>query len=99
MSSEILGFYLLFWWFMQIFYKITSLDKEDCRIKTLVRGMKAKRTGDILSGLVDCQLCMESHLGFFLSIPIAFYYEDYMLLLLGYSAAGFNNIIKKIINE
>ena len=97
--SEIVVFYLLFWWFIQVFYKITSLDQEDCKIKTFVRQLKAKRTGNVLSDLVDCQLCMESHLGFIISLPIAFYYYDYKLLLLGYSAAGFNNIIKRIINE
>ena len=48
--SEVVVFYLLFWWFIQIFYKITALDQEDCRIKTFVRQlMKAKKTGNLLS--------------------------------------------------
>jgi hypothetical protein len=46
-----------------------------------------------------CELCMESHIGFLISIPIAIQYQDWRLLLLGYSAAGLNNIIKRIINE
>jgi len=96
--SELLGFYFLFWWAMQIFYKITSLDQEDCKIKNKVRRIKNKLTGDFLSELVDCQICMESHIGLIVSIPIAYLYFDYKLLLLGYSAAGLNNIIYRIIN-
>lgn len=96
---ELVVFYLLFWWFIQLFYNVTSLDQEDCRIKTYVRNMKAKRTGDFLSELVDCQLCMESHIGFIISVPIVFYYNDWRLLALGYSAAGLNNIIKRLIEN
>jgi hypothetical protein len=99
MSSEIVVFYLLFWWFIQVFYKVTYLDQEDCSIKNKVRRIVWKRTGDFLSALVDCELCMESHIGFLISIPIAIQYQDWRLLLLGYSAAGLNNIIKRIINE
>lgn len=96
---ELIVFYLLFWWLIQIFYKVTSLDQEDCKIKNFVRRIKAKRTGDFLSALVDCQLCMESHIGFVISISIAYFYNDWRLIVLGYSAAGLNNIIKRVIGN
>lgn len=97
--SELIIFYLFFWWLIQVFYKITSLDQEDCKIKTFVRNIKAKRTGDFLSSLVDCQLCMESHIGFLISLFIFYNYCNYEYLLLGYSAAGLNNIIKRVIEH
>lgn len=97
--SELIFFYLLFWWLIQIFYKITELDQEDCKIKTYVRRIKQKQIGDFLSNLVDCQLCMESHIGFLISIFLVYNYCNYEYILLGYSAAGFNNIVKRIIER
>lgn len=149
--SEIVIFYFLFWWLIQIFYKITALDQEDCKIKTFVAKFdssivkpgvvqyfgtgaligaticyyvsntitdgvlfgidafciswiwyaikRSKRAIDFIYKLLECQLCMESHIGFLISIPIAYCYQDLIFMLLGYSAAGFNNIIKRLIHE
>jgi len=92
-------FYFFFWWLTQVIYKITSLDQCDCPIKTYVRRIKHKRLGDFLSDLVDCELCMESHLAFFMCLPFVCWMQDFRLIILGYSAAGFNNIIKRIISN
>jgi len=94
--TELLIFLLLFWWFTQIFYKLTLLDQEDCPIKHFICRMKQKRLGNFLDKLVNCELCVESHLGLTISLVISYYHQDYSYCLWGYAGAGFNNIIKRL---
>ncbi len=89
-----LSFFLLFWWAMQIFYKLTGLRDGGSALLEKAAGIKNKYLGDFIYSLLQCELCMESHLGALLALPLAYYMEQPELFFFGYMSAGLSHIIK-----
>ena len=93
-------FYILFFWFMLVFYKWSELDKPDSWLRNKIPN-KGK-FWDFVYKLSKCQLCMESHIGFLLALPIFIYnmvdYQGVEFFFYGWAAAGYNYIVKTVLN-
>ena len=103
----IIIFFLFHWWAMRIFYKITDFDKPNSILRDKIES-------DLLYKLCSCKLCMESHIGFILSIPIIIWTILYLnktgyslenfayvchYFVIGYISAGLSNILNMFIND
>lgn len=94
---EILPFYLLFfWWLCMVFYKVTNLDREDNCIYNKAAEIKNPLISNFLTRLLDCELCMETHIGALTCSAWAVLCQDFIPLLFIPIGAGFNNIIKNL---
>lgn len=88
--------FLLYWWSLQLIYKLTELNKPDNKFYNWAVNIKNKFIQWFFTELFQCQFCIESHIGFIYSIPISVYCSDLKLLVLGYAFAGLSDIIKKL---
>lgn len=82
--THFIVFFLIFWWFMLIIYKVNAPQKLYNRFKYT-----------FIDKLTSCEFCMESHIACLLAIPLVFYYQDPKLLLCGIMSASLSNILKK----
>jgi hypothetical protein len=82
--TEFIVFFLGFWWFMLILYKLNMPIK-----------LYNKFNNTFLDKLTNCEFCMESHLATALAIILALHHQNYLILLYGPMSAALSNIIKK----
>jgi hypothetical protein len=95
MANTFLILFPFYWWLIQLFYKLTDLDKPDNVYYSWACNIKNKFLGWFFTSLFECQFCMESHIGFILSLGLVFYYDNLELIILGYAFAGLRDIIKR----
>ena len=81
---DFIKFFLFFWWVMIILYKNNIPQKFYNKFKY-----------KLIDKLTNCEFCMESHIGTFLSIGLVFLYSDLNYLFFGFMAAALSNILKR----
>lgn len=81
---DFIYFFLLFWWFMLIFYKL------DAPVKIYNRF-----SNKFIDDLTNCEFCLESHIGTVFALLLFLYCGDYFVLTFGYMAASLSNLLKK----
>jgi hypothetical protein len=90
-------FFLLYYWFLIGFYKITDLDKPDSWVRNKIPQGKI---GNFFYKMSECQYCMESNIGLLLSIPVIIYnivdFQGIELFFFGWAASGLLQLIKTI---
>lgn len=90
-------FYLLFWWVMCIIYKVTDIQNPNGKIREYVQlKPRESKFWDFVDKLFQCEFCMESHIGFCLSLPIFLYTQYWEIFFWGWCAASLSNQIKQI---
>lgn len=94
---KLLPFYLLsFWWTTCIFYKISKLDSEGNSIYIKASEIKSPMLRGLAIGLLDCELCLESWIGFAASALLACAFQDYYFALYAPVGAAFSNLVKTL---
>lgn len=103
---DLIGVFLLYWWCMQLIYKLTDFDEIN---STLRNRLPNNAVGNFFYKLFSCQFCMESHIGFLLTLPISYNalcfvwndgitYDNIIgnlhLIFIGWIFAAMANIIK-----
>ena len=80
---------------MCVFYKLTDLKGKNSWLRAYVANIKGLK-GDFFFKLIECEFCMESHIGLLMSLPLCYYFEEPSLFLFGWASAALSNIIKTI---
>lgn len=108
---SLLGLFLIFHWLMQLIYKLTDFDKPNSKIRD---NLPQNKVGNFFYRMFECQFCMESHVGFIISLPFSFtviekwilvdfstlfFYQNIHLIFIGWVLAAANSIIKSIKND
>ena len=77
-------FFLLFWWFMLIFYKLNIPVKFYNRFPST-----------FTDRLTNCEFCQESHIGTLFALILFLYCGDYIVLTFGFMSASLSNLLKR----
>lgn len=104
---DVVGLFLLYWWVVQLFYKLTDFDQLDSKLRYK---LPQNKVGNFFYKLFSCQFCMESHIGVLITLPIsanAMYFVlnngasigvilvNLHFILIGWLFAAISHLIKK----
>lgn len=101
LTQIFISFFLVYWFTVKAFYKITKLDLDDLSgswaYMWTTKRSKNKIIDKIiglLHELIQCKFpCLETWIGFASSLPLCVYFDNYMYLLFGVMASSLKDII------